>query len=67
MDKEESIIGQSKSGQFEPTRRTGLVGPARQQVLEIAQSKLADLNTDSTDSAMRTIEGTARSMGIDVV
>ena len=39
----------------------------RQQVREIAQSKLADLNTDSIDSAMRTIEGTARSMGIDVV
>jgi large subunit ribosomal protein L11 len=39
----------------------------RQQVREIAQSKLADLNTTSIDSAMRTIEGTARSMGIDVV
>jgi ribosomal protein L11 len=26
-----------------------------------------DLNTDSIDSAMRIIEGTARSMGIDVV
>ena len=39
----------------------------RQQVREIAQSKLVDLNTDSIDSAIRTIEGTARSMGIDVV
>src|SRR5882724_11406754 len=33
----------------------------------IAQTKLVDLNTDSIDSAMRIIEGTARSMGIDVV
>ena len=39
----------------------------RQQVREIAQTKLVDLNTQSIDSAMRIIEGTARSMGIDVV
>ena len=34
---------------------------------EIAQTKLVDLNTDKIDSAMRIIEGTARSMGIEVV
>ena len=39
----------------------------QQQVRDIAQTKLVDLNTDSIDSAMRIIEGTARSMGIDVV
>ena len=39
----------------------------KQQVREIAQTKLVDLNTHSIDSAMRIIEGTARSMGIDVV
>jgi len=39
----------------------------RQQVRDIAQTKLPDLNTESLDSAMRIIEGTARSMGIDVV
>ena len=39
----------------------------RQQVRDIAQTKLVDRNTDSIDSAMRIIEGTARSMGIDVV
>ena len=37
------------------------------QVKKIAQEKLADLNSSSIDSAMRIIEGTARSMGIDVV
>jgi large subunit ribosomal protein L11 len=36
-------------------------------VRDIAQTKLVDLNTNSIDSAMRIIEGTARSMGIDVV
>ena len=39
----------------------------RQQVKEIAQTKLVDLNTDNVDAAMRIIEGTARSMGIEVV
>jgi large subunit ribosomal protein L11 len=39
----------------------------RQQVRDIAQTKLVDLNTNSIDSAMRIIEGTARSMGIDVL
>ena len=39
----------------------------RAQVREIAQTKLVDLNTDSIDAAMRTVEGTARSMGIEVV
>jgi large subunit ribosomal protein L11 len=39
----------------------------KQQVREIAQTKLVDLNTDNVDAAMRIIEGTARSMGIDVV
>jgi large subunit ribosomal protein L11 len=36
-------------------------------VRDIAQTKLVDLNTDSIDAAMRIIEGTARSMGINVV
>jgi large subunit ribosomal protein L11 len=39
----------------------------RVQLREIAQTKLPDLNTDSLDAAMRTVEGTARSMGVEVV
>jgi large subunit ribosomal protein L11 len=39
----------------------------RAQVREIAQTKLPDLNTDSVDAATRIVEGTARSMGIEVV
>ena len=39
----------------------------RTQVREIAQTKLPDLNANSLDAAMRIIEGTARSMGIEVV
>ena len=39
----------------------------REQVREIAQVKLRDLNTGDVESAMQQIEGTARSMGIEVV
>jgi large subunit ribosomal protein L11 len=37
------------------------------QVREIAQIKLPDLNTDSLESAIQTVSGTARSMGLIVV
>jgi len=37
------------------------------QIKEIVQMKLKDLNTTNTERAMRIVEGTARSMGIDVV
>jgi large subunit ribosomal protein L11 len=39
----------------------------RDQVREIAAIKMADLNANDADAAMRQIEGTARSMGIEVV
>jgi len=37
------------------------------QARDIAAQKLADLNTDSLDSALKTVMGTARSMGIKVI
>lgn len=37
------------------------------QVREIAEQKMPDLNAASLEAAMRLIEGTARSMGIEVV
>ncbi len=39
----------------------------RDQIREIAQIKMADLNAGDIDAASRMIEGTARSMGIQVV
>ena len=39
---------------------------SRDQVREIAETKLDDLNAADVDGAMRIIEGTARSMGIAV-
>ncbi len=38
----------------------------RDQVREIAEKKMADLNCDSVESAMAMIEGSARSMGLEV-
>lgn len=39
----------------------------RQQIKEIAEMKLKDLNTTSLEQAMKIVEGTARSMGIEVI
>ena len=52
-------------GSGEPNKtKVGTV--SRAQVKEIAQLKLPDLNANDIDAAMRIIEGTARSMGIEV-
>ena len=40
---------------------------SRDKVREIAESKMPDLNAANVESAMRMVEGTARSMGIDIV
>ena len=52
-------------GSGEPNRdKVGMVTKA--QVKEIAEMKAPDLNAHDVDMAMRIIEGTARSMGIEV-
>ena len=38
----------------------------RSQIEEIAKKKMVDLNTSNLEAAMRTIEGTARSMGLTI-
>jgi large subunit ribosomal protein L11 len=54
-----------EKGSGEPNRnKVGTV--TRAQVEEIAKTKLPDLNAGSLEAAVRIIEGTARSMGIDV-
>jgi large subunit ribosomal protein L11 len=40
---------------------------SKDQIREIAQAKMADLNANDIDAASKQIEGTARSMGIEVV
>jgi large subunit ribosomal protein L11 len=54
------------SGSAEPNKnKVGKI--TRQQVREIAEIKLKDLTSVSLESAMRMVEGTARSMGVTVV
>lgn len=38
----------------------------RAQVKEVAETKMSDLNANTVEAAMRLVEGTARSMGIEV-
>lgn len=53
------------SGSKEPNKvKVGKL--TQKQVRDIATLKLPDLNTTSVDSAVRTISGTARSMGVEV-
>jgi large subunit ribosomal protein L11 len=54
-----------ESGAKAPGRdKAGVVTKA--QVKEIAEQKMKDLNCDTVESAMRMIEGSARSMGLEV-
>ena len=52
-------------GSAEPNRNK-VAKVTRKQVEEIAKTKLVDLNTTNLESAIRTIMGTARNMGIEV-
>jgi large subunit ribosomal protein L11 len=53
-------------GSAEPNKsKVGTV--TAKQVEEIAKLKMPDLNCDSVESAVRTVAGTARSMGLDVI
>lgn len=57
--------GVEKGSGAAPTQKVGRV--TKSQIRQIAQTKLPDLNTTSLEAAMRIVEGTARSMGIEVV
>lgn len=47
-------------------KRDRVGGVSRQQVEEIAKQKMVDFNTDDLAAACKIVEGTARSMGIEV-
>ncbi len=58
--------GKIEKGSGEPNKKkVGKVN--KKQVEEIAKLKMPDLNAGSVEAAMRTISGSARSCGIDVV
>lgn len=55
-----------EKGSSEPNR-TKAGGVTRAQIREIAELKLKDLNAIDVEGAMQQIEGSARSMGIEVI
>ena len=57
-------IGKEKGSGKNAVSKAGTISKAK--VREIAEKKLKDLNADDVEAAMKIIEGSARSMGVDV-
>ena len=57
-------IGKEKGSGKPNTAKIGTISKA--QIKQIAEKKMEDLNASSIDAAMKIIEGSARSMGVDV-
>jgi len=53
-------------GSQTPGKGSTVGSVTRDQIREIAEKKMADLNCDTVESAMAMIEGSARSMGMEV-
>lgn len=55
-----------EKGSAEPGKvKVGKV--TREQIRQVAQSKLSDLNANNLEAAEKTVEGTARSLGLEIV
>jgi large subunit ribosomal protein L11 len=54
-----------ESGSAEP-HKDKVATMTKDQVRSIAEAKMQDLNANDVDAAMKIVEGTARSMGVDV-
>ncbi|MGQ9574107.1 MAG: 50S ribosomal protein L11 [Thermoguttaceae bacterium] len=65
VDLLKQAAGIAKGSGRTPKEKVGTL--TRAQIEEIAKRKMADLNAPDLSHAIRTIEGTARSMGLDVV
>jgi large subunit ribosomal protein L11 len=57
-------LGKDKGASKNMTQNIGTL--TRAQIREIAEEKMADLNAASIEAAMKTVEGTCRSMGVKV-
>ncbi|MHB1404779.1 MAG: 50S ribosomal protein L11 [Desulfitobacteriaceae bacterium] len=55
-----------ESGSSEPNRKK-VAKVSKSKVREIAELKMKDLNAASIEAAMRMVEGTARSMGVEII
>lgn len=57
-------LGKDKGSGKAPAQKIGTL--TKDQVREIAEEKMPDLNANNIEAAMKIVEGTARSMGVDV-
>ncbi len=57
-------LGKEKGSGKPNTAKVGTL--TKQQVKEIAERKMPDLNANDIEQAMKTVAGSARSMGVDV-
>ena len=57
-------IGQKKGSGKNLVKKAGSI--TKTQIKEIAETKMVDLNANDVEQAMKIIEGTARSMGVEV-
>lgn len=57
-------LGKEKGSGKPNTAKIGTI--TKKQIQEIAEKKMADLNATDINAAMKIIEGSARSMGVDV-
>ena len=65
MRNKEKAAGLSKGSPTPNSEKVGKV--SRKQLEEIAEAKMSDLNATDMDQAVKIIEGSARSMGIEVI
>ena len=56
--------GITKGSSTVPREKVGVI--SRESVREIAQMKSSDLNASDVEAAMKIVEGTAKSMGVDI-
>jgi large subunit ribosomal protein L11 len=56
-----------KSGSTTPGKGKAVASVKKSQIREIAETKMQDLNANTIEMAMKTIEGSARAMGLEVV
>ena len=57
-------LGKEKGSGKPNTAKVGVL--TKQQVKEIAERKMPDLNANDLEQAMKTVAGSARSMGVDI-
>ncbi len=57
-------LGKDKASMKPGTQKAGSI--TKDQVRQIAEKKMPDLNAASIEAAMKTVEGTARSMGVSI-